>query len=333
MVVIKMNHSLVWIPTGKPSVRGATTIPVRQVGIRTRVSMQHFSSDAIAGTSSASLRQRPRGTEEGSHGWHVDDIPFERIERRAIEGNEDLFYLLMSASFVETGSDTYAANLAEHYRDYPEIAAWLQERWESEELQHGAALRRYVEAVWPDFPWQEAYDSFFGEYSKLCTVEELHEDRHLEMVARCVVETGTTAYYHTLRELSDEPVLRELLGNIRNDEVGHFKHFLKYFKQLQETSPVSRAKIAGALYARLKELRESDSDVALRHVYAHRGRHFSESRHSFADIAQRAYQLVSTQLPADLAVRMLLKPLLLPPRIEGYLHAPIARFATRVMAP
>ncbi|MBF5007432.1 ferritin-like domain-containing protein [Diaphorobacter sp. NR2-3-3-1] len=278
-------------------------------------------------------KQRPSGDAAEANHWRIEDIPLEQIEIDAIAHHEDLFYLLMSASFIETGSDTYAANLAEHYRDYPDIAAWLQDRWENEELQHGTALRRYVEAVWPDFPWQRAYDSFFGEYSKLCTVEELHPDRHLEMVARCVVETGTTAYYHTLRELSDEPVLRKLLGHIRNDEVGHYKHFLKYFKELQERSPVSRTRIAGTLYARLKELRESDSDVALRHVFAHRGNYFADSDRRFADIAQRAYQLVSTQLPADLAVRMLLKPLLLPQRLESCLYAPIARFATRVMAP
>ena len=129
-----------------------------------------------------------------------------------------MFFLLMSASFIETGSDTYATNLAEHYAAWPEVASWLKDHWEAEELQHGQALRAYVEAVWPDFPWQQAYDSFFAEYSQLCTMEELYSDQRLEMVARCVVETGTTAYYHTLRELSDEPVLTQLLGHIRNDK-------------------------------------------------------------------------------------------------------------------
>ena len=290
--------------------------------------MQHFQNH----TSFASTGSLSGGAARAAGHWQLDDIAFDQIQHEAIADNEDLFYLLMSASFVETGSDTYAANLAEHYSGYPEIAGWLQERWEAEELQHGVALRRYVEAVWPQFSWQQAYDSFFGEYSKLCTVEELNVDRHLEMVARCVVETGTTAYYHTLREMSDEPVLRQLLGHIRNDEVNHFKHFLKYFKQLQEQSPVGRTRIAGALYARLKELRESDSDVALRHVFAHRGRYFADSDRQFADIAQRVYQLVSTQLPADLAVRMLLKPLLLPQRLESCLYSPISKFATRLMA-
>ena len=95
---------------------------------------------------------------------------------------------------------------------------------------------------------------------------------------------------------------------------------------------MSRTRIAGALYARLKELRESDSDVALRHVFAHRGPYFSDSGRQFADVAQRVYQLVSTQLPANLAVRMLLKPLLLPQRLESCLYSPISKFATRLMA-
>lgn len=269
---------------------------------------------------------------KGSVHWRIEDIDFSAIDRSAIEYNQDLFFLLMSASFIETGSDTYAANLAEHYAAWPEIAVWLKDQWESEELQHGRALRAYVEAVWPEFPWQQAYDSFFAEYSQLCTMEELYPDQRLEMVARCVVETGTTAYYHTLRELSDEPVLSELLGNIRNDEVNHFKHFLKYFKELQQQAPVGRMRIAKALYGRLKELRESDSDIALRHVWAHKGPYFSDSSTRFEDMAQRIYELVSRRLPADLAVRMLLKPMLLPARVEGMVRTPISKLATRMMS-
>lgn len=264
--------------------------------------------------------------------WRIEDIDFSVIDRAAVEGNEDLFFLLMSASFIETGSDTYAANLAEHYAAWPEIGAWLKDQWEAEELQHGRALRAYVEAVWPDFPWQQAYDSFFAEYSRLCTMEELYPDQRLELVARCVVETGTTAYYHTLRELSDEPVLSQLLGHIRNDEVNHFKHFLKFFKELQDQSPVGRARIAKALYGRLKELRESDSEIALRHVWAHKGHYFAGSTVALEAMAQRIYELISSRLPADLAVRMLLKPMLLPARVEGLIRTPISKLATRVLS-
>lgn len=265
--------------------------------------------------------------------WRVEEIDYAAIDPALVADDEVLFYLLASASFIETGSDTYTRNLSEHYAAYPELAAWLNEQWEPEELQHGRALARYVQAAWPAFAWQTAYDSFFAEYAGLCTVEELEADRTLEMVARCVVETGTTTYYQTLRGLSREPVLTDLLGRIRSDEVSHYKHFFKYFKELQAQQRVGRARVARVLYGRLQEMRESDSDVALRHVWAHRGTLFPQGAQSFEDISERVYRTVSTRLPAEQAVRMLLKPLMLPHRVEKWLEKPLARVATWVMAP
>lgn len=264
--------------------------------------------------------------------WRLEDLPWERIDPAQIVGREDLFYLLTSASFIESGSDLYTSNLAAHYADHPEVADWLQRQWEHEELQHGRAFERYVKAAWPQFPWQTAFESFIAEYGPLCTMDELEPDRGLELAARCVVEMGTTTYYQTLRALSTEPVLTELLGHIRADEVNHYKHFLAYFKLLNQARPAGRVRVARVLYKRLLELRESDSDVALRHVWAHRGDLFPQGARSFEDISQRIYQLVSSRLPADQAVRMLLKPLMLPGRLEKWLQAPLARLARRVIA-
>lgn len=263
--------------------------------------------------------------------WRVDDMDWARIDHDQIAGNEELFYLLVSASFIESGSDLYTSNLSAHYADYPEVAAWLQAQWEHEELQHGRAFELYVKAAWPEFPWQPAFESFIAEYGPLCTMDELEPNRALELAARCVVEMGTTTYYQTLRSLSTEPLLTELLGHIRADEVNHYKHFLAYFKLLNSQRPVGRARVARVLYKRLLELRESDSDVALRHVWAHKGGMFADGAQSFEGISQRVYQLVSSRLPADQAVRMLLKPLMLPRRVESWIERPLERLARRVI--
>lgn len=264
--------------------------------------------------------------------WRVEEVDFSRIDRDRIAQNEALFYLLVSASFIESGSDLYTSNLTEHYAAYPEVQAWLRRQWEREELQHGRTFELYVKAAWPEFPWQLAFEGFLAEYGRLCTVEELEPDRALEMAARCVVEMGTTTYYQTLRGLSDEPLLTELLGHVRTDEVNHYKHFLAYFKQLSAAQPVSRLRVARVLYARLVELRDSDSDVALRHVWAHKGALFPQGAQRFEDIRDRVFALVSTQLPADQAVRMLLKPLQLPHRVEKWIEPPLAALARRVIA-
>ena len=286
---------------------------------------------AGSGAERASTEPDAASERRPSH-WRVEALDFAAIDPARIAAREDLFYLLVSASFIESGSDLYTRNLSDHYADYPEVAAWLRDHWEHEELQHGRAFECYVKAAWPEFPWQAAFDGFIAEYGPLCTMEELEPNRALELAARCVVETGTTTYYQTLRDLSDEPVLTDMLGRIRADEVSHYKHFLAYFKQLHAAQPASRLRVARVVYKRLLELRESDADVALRHVWAHKGRMFADGAKSFDEISQRVSQLVSSRLPADQAVRMLLKPLMLPRKLESWIERPLASLARRVVA-
>ena len=272
-----------------------------------------------------------RATYEMSPHWTLDWIDFSRIQIEAIHDQVDLFYLLVSASFIESGSETYTRNLVEHFDAYPQISDWLQHQWEPEELQHGRALRTYVQTVWPDFDWDTAYAAFFDEYSRLCTVDELEDDRALELVARCVVETGTATYYQTLRDLTTEPVLAELTEHIRTDEVQHYKHFYRYFKEINAERQLSRGRILGALRRRLLELRTSDSDIALRHVWAFRQNMPGVDEEPFERVCQRLYRHVGQLLPMDQAVKMLLKPLHLPHRVGRLIERPLAHIAHRAV--
>ena len=264
--------------------------------------------------------------------WTLDWIDYPRIRTESVHDNVELFYLLASASFVESGSETYTRNLVEHFDAYPAISDWLQHQWEPEELQHGRALKSYVQTVWPEFDWEAAYASFFSEYSRLCTVEELEDDRALELVARCVVETGTATYYQTLRDFTCEPVLNELAEHIRVDEVQHYKHFYRYFKEINAERNLSRARILGALKRRLAELRTSDSDIALRHVWLFQPHFDAVGDVPFEHICQRLYHHVGARLPMEQAVKMLLKPLALPHRMEHLIERPLTHLARRVMA-
>ena len=54
-------------------------------------------------------------------------------------------------------------------------------------------------------------------------MEQLEESRALEIAARCVVETGTATFYTTLHACAREPVLKQLTGLIRRDEVRHYQ--------------------------------------------------------------------------------------------------------------
>src|SRR5437660_1329101 len=150
--------------------------------------------------------------------WSIEDIPYETLARASVRDDRRLFDIVASASFIEITSDLYTRNLVEFFASDREVAEWLEQHWQREELQHGAALRKYVETAWPDFDWEAAYRIFLADYGPTCTVERLAGTRALEMASRCVIETGTATFYRALSNLSREPVLKRLAGEISADE-------------------------------------------------------------------------------------------------------------------
>ncbi|MBU6298739.1 MAG: ferritin-like domain-containing protein, partial [Alphaproteobacteria bacterium] len=51
--------------------------------------------------------------------------------------------------------------------------------------------------------------------------------RRGEMIARCVVESGTSSYYSAIKDATNEPVLKEIAGRIAADEFRHYKLFFE----------------------------------------------------------------------------------------------------------
>ena len=263
--------------------------------------------------------------------WSLSEIDYRSIDVAKVRDNRTLFYLLAAASFIESGSDTYAGNLAQYYADVPEAARWLSLHWECEELQHGLALRRYVEHVWPEFNWERGYRRFFEEYSVTCSIDNFERSLALEMAARCVVETGTATYYRALEQASDEPVLRDLTRRIANDEVRHYKHFFRYFNALHDREGLGRHKVLGALTRRLLEIKNEDAEIALRNVLRIERDREDVPERDVRALNSRCSAVVRRHLPLEMSVRMLLRPLHLHARMERLLRRPIVAVVSRVM--
>lgn len=242
--------------------------------------------------------------------WFVDDLPFEQIERKRVAGDADLFYFLAGASFVEITSDLYTRMLIEYYDGDKAVTDWLLHEWEPQELQHGTALRRYVEAVWPEFDWARAYEDFRRTYGPLCKPELLGPTRGLELASRCVVETGTATFYTMIRELTDEPVLRQLTALIRTDEVSHYSHFFQHFKRYRDDERLRRAQILRALWGRIAEIDDEDAWYAFRSIYQ-MTTPGANAPAAYRHYRQRARERMRACYPYDMAATMLLKPLAL----------------------
>ena len=52
-----------------------------------------------------------------------------------------------------------------------------------------------------------------------------------ELIARCMVETGTSSYYTALAEATSEPVLKQVCKLIAADEYRHFKLFYDHMRR------------------------------------------------------------------------------------------------------
>jgi hypothetical protein len=265
---------------------------------------------------------------DGAH-WSIDDIPYDQIAPDSVRDERLLFEIVASASFIEITSHLYTENLVELFRRDGEIAEWLEDHWEKEEMQHGAALKKYVQTAWPTFDWEAAYRNFLADYAPLCTVEQLAGTKSLEMVARCVVETGTASFYRMLAELSPEPVLARLAAAISTDEVRHYKHFHRYFLRYRELERPGRFAVLRTLLGRAADVEAEDTFYAYKAVFQASHPDVAFERSDYDAYRDRVLNLVRQHFPHGMAVKMLLKPLDMNPLV-GRAMLPAVTQATRL---
>ncbi|HEX8980150.1 MAG TPA: ferritin-like domain-containing protein [Parasulfuritortus sp.] len=268
----------------------------------------------------------------GALRWLVDDLPFGQVDRSRVIDDIDLFYFLTGASFIEITSDLYTRSLIEYYQGDQAVTDWLQDEWQLQELQHGVALRRYVEAVWPEFDWARAYADFYRAYAPLCRSDLLGPTRGLELAARCVVETGTATIYTMIRDLTDEPVLRRLTDLIRTDEVSHYSYFFRHFKRYRADEGLGRVQVVRALWGRVSEIDDEDAWHAFRSVH-HVAGHDNDTETAYRAYRQRVNERMRAYYPYGMAATMLLKPLALNPQLQRLAVPVLSAGARRLFRP
>ena len=283
----------------------------------------------MSSVSTGTIDQAAPGRRPGAKPhWTLDSIDWSQLRHEAVADNEAIFYLIASASFVEATTDLYTTSLIDYFIGDDEIIAWLKAQWLPEELQHGQALRRYVQLAWPDFDWDRVYAGFLPEYAAQCADDGVEPTRTREMASRCVVEMGTASYYRTLSRMTDDPVLSELTQRIADDEVNHYKHFYSYLKKYQGREGERRGGIARALWNRVWMIDGADSRIAANHIF--RDRH-PDLKFDYKQLRHGSRALIQPHFPHRMCVQMLLKPLGLGPRAHRFVLPMFEAVARRVV--
>ena len=172
-------------------------------------------------------------------GWRLNEVHWAAFDRSKVE--PWMVSAIKSAALVELNAPDYVSYLKRvfHGADASTIAAI--EQWGCEESQHGLALGRWAEMADLSFNLEEAFARFHAGYQPPHFAEagptSVRGSRRSEMIARCVVESGTSSYYTAIRDATDEPVLREIAGRIAADEYRHYKLFFETLEAQNEPDP------------------------------------------------------------------------------------------------
>jgi len=190
-------------------------------------------------------------------GWTLDDVDWARFD--AAKVTPELLASVKAASLVEYNAPDYVSYLKRVFKDAPASTIRTIEHWGEEEIQHGLALARWAELADPSFNFRAAFARFRGLYRPTHFVSgegSVRGSRRGEMIARCVVESGTSSLYSAIRDAADEPVLKEVAGRIAADEFRHYRMF--YDILTDETEP--ELPIWRKLWVAVTRVNESDDD-------------------------------------------------------------------------
>ena len=159
-------------------------------------------------------------------GWRLDDIAWSRFDASKVDA--DLLCAVKAAALVEYNAPDYVEYLRRIYGAARPEAMPSIEKWGREEVQHGLALGRWAELADPTFNFEDAFARFRAGYRPVHFERgdaSVRGSRRGEMIARCVVESGTSSYYSAIRDATEEPVLKEIAGRIAADEFRHYRLF------------------------------------------------------------------------------------------------------------
>ncbi len=187
--------------------------------------------------------------------WRIEDVAWDRFEPSKVD--PDVLKLVKAASVVERNGVDYAVYLRNVFNDDPDFGQ-AADNWAVEEVQHGDALGQWAMLADPSWDYPAAFERYRSSYHIPLEVDaSVRGSRTGELIARCMVETGTSSFYTALADATDEPVLKGICKQIAADEYRHFKLFYDHMKRYlarEKLGVWSRTRIA------LGRVTESEDD-------------------------------------------------------------------------
>ncbi|MFO0995929.1 MAG: acyl-ACP desaturase [Alphaproteobacteria bacterium] len=195
--------------------------------------------------------------------WTLDDIPWETFDPARVD--PELLKLVKAASVVEHNGYDYARYLEGVFKDDADFGV-IARQWAEEEVQHGKALARWAGLADPTYEFEACFARFTEKIKLPKGLDSsVRGSRVGELIARCMVEVGTSSYYSALGAKTDEPVLKEICRRIAADEFRHYKMFYSHMKRYLERDRIGFWR---RLWVALDRIGETEDDELAYAYYA-----------------------------------------------------------------
>lgn len=210
--------------------------------------------------------------------WTLHSIPWDEFDPSKVP--QEALKVVKAAALVEFNGGDYATYLCNVFPDDPEFQA-AAKAWGKEEVQHGQALARWAELADPTFNFDECFQRFTAGYQIPLEVgDSIRGSRTGELVARCIVEVGTSSHYAALAEATDEPVLKAICRAIAADELRHYKLFYSHLKRYLKAERISRLR---RFWIAMSRINETEDDELAYAYYAANGKKLDYEHKRWSD--------------------------------------------------
>ena len=234
--------------------------------------------------------------------WSLDDIPWGEIDFTAVD--DDVLKLIRAASLVEYNAPDYTEYLCNVFHDDPPIQEAFRQ-WCAEEVQHGEVLGEYARHHDPGFNYKER----LAQFRQMVPIPteantSVRGSRAGELVARCMVEVGTSSFYTALGDSTRDPALKAICRHIATDEWQHYGLFYRHLKRYLDIENMPRYRRLMVALERIAET-EDDELASAFYVANLRGEPYDRKK-AIKEYSRRAYSYYRPG-HAEAAVGMILK--------------------------
>ena len=192
--------------------------------------------------------------------WTLPDIPWERFDKSKVD--PEILSVVKSASMVEYNANDYRRYLNNVFKDDQRLCFAIN-RWSIEEVQHGEALGRWAALADSSFNFEDSFKRFVENFEFPLDVSvSARGSRTGELIARCMVETGTNSFYTALADATNEPVLKAICRRIAEDEYAHyclFQSYMKHYLKKEDLTLVEKLRVA---FSRIAETEDEELATA-----------------------------------------------------------------------